>query len=161
MPNGRVVVFDPSECRVIEPEPNGVVVLVILSPFLVRVVATVPVPNERVVVLEPSERRVIEPEPNGVVVLVILSPFLVRVVAIVPVPNGRVVVFEPSERRVIEPEPNGVVVLVILSRLFEGSAATIRPESAIKTAMRMSIIFFIVYVFRIVTKKGSALNHPY
>ena len=34
VPNGRVVVFEPSECRVIEPEPNGLVILVMVPPFL-------------------------------------------------------------------------------------------------------------------------------
>ena len=115
-----------------------------VAPFLVRVVDVVPVPNGRVVVFDPSECRVMEPEPNGLVVLLLVAPFLVRVVDVVPVPNGRVVVFDPSECRVIEPEPNGLVKLVMASPVLRGSAAITRPKSAIKTAMRIGVSFFII-----------------
>jgi hypothetical protein len=73
-----------------------------------------------------------------------LAPFLARVVDIVPVPNGRVVVFDPSECRVIEPEPNGLVILVMVPPFLGGSAASTRPESAIKIARRIGVSFFII-----------------
>ncbi len=75
-PNLLVVVVEPSERRVIEPEPKGVVFPVTVLPLLSVVLEIVPEPNLLVVVVEPSERRVIEPEPKGVVFPVTVLPLL-------------------------------------------------------------------------------------
>ena len=68
LPNGRVVLLEPSERFVIVPEPNFCVVPVTVLPLLSRSVVIEPLPNGRVVLLEPSERFVIVPEPNFCVV---------------------------------------------------------------------------------------------
>ena len=125
LPNGRVVLLEPSERFVIVPEPNFCVVPVTVLPLLSRSVVIEPLPNGRVVLLEPSERFVIVPEPNFCVVPVTVLPLLSRSVVIEPLPNGRVVLLEPSERFVIVPEPNFCVVPVrgLLIELLGASAA--------------------------------------
>ena len=154
LPNGRVVLLEPSERLVIVPEPNFCVVPVTVLPLLSRSVVIEPLPNGRVVLFEPSERFVIVPEPNFCVVPVTVLPLLSRSVVIEPFPNGRVVLLEPSERFVIVPEPNFCVVPVrgLLIELPGVSAAkellharAITRENADDTSI---LTIFLALIFR-------------
>ena len=64
LPNGRVVLLEPSERFVIVPDPNFSVFPVTDFPLLSRSVVVVPLPKGRVVLLDPSDRFVIVLDPN-------------------------------------------------------------------------------------------------
>ena len=110
LPKGCVVVLDPSERRVIVPEPNFCVCPVTERPWRSRSVVIVPEPKGRLSVVVPSDQRVIVPEPNFCVWPVTVEPSRCRSVVIAPEPKGRVSLVVPSDRRVIVPEPNFDVV---------------------------------------------------
>ena len=141
LPNGRVWVVEPSDQRVIVPEPNWDVVPVIVLPLRSRCVVVVPLPNGRVWVVDPSDQRVIVPEPNGDVVPVIVRPSRVRSVVIVPLPNRRVSVVIPLDQRVTVPEPNGWVVPVRAAAggRWGGSAAKQTAPRPARTARARNV----------------------
>jgi hypothetical protein len=132
LPNGRVLLFDPSERVVIVPEPNARLVPVTVGPLLPRSVLMYPLPNGRVCVVVPFDHRVIDPEPNFCVVPVMTLPLLSRSVVIEPLPNGRVVLLEPSERLVMVPDPKACVVPVrdLLIEPLGGSTARVSLDTS-------------------------------